>query len=90
MSAAHWLDMIGAKLTEVAEHYDRAAPTVTEWANDLYIRINEAPASVALPELLMVERFVEEGAWMQPNYAANAVYHLLDRLGRDTAGQAGF
>jgi hypothetical protein len=28
--------------------------------------------------------------WMQPNYAANRVYKLLNRLGRDTTGSAGF
>lgn len=83
-------DAINARLTEIAGRYEKTAPTVSDWANDLYIRIGEKPETVALPELAILARFVEDGTWMHPNYAANAVYHLLNRLVRDTTGQAGF
>lgn len=32
----------------------------------------------------------EEGQWMQANYAANLIYHLMHELKQDTTGQAGF
>ena len=85
-----WLQAIQEQLTAVADHYDKTAPTVTEWANDLYIRINESPETVRLPELTMLSRFAEEGIWLQPNYAANQVYHLMHRLGMDVTGHVGF
>jgi hypothetical protein len=88
--AQHWIESIKAQLTAIAEYYERSAPTVADWCNDLYIRIGEKPETVVLPELYATERFLEEGVWMQPNYAANAVYHLLNRLGRDTTGMAGY
>ena len=77
-------------LTLTAEHYELTAPTVAQWANDLYERINEQPDTVRLSEMLAVGRFVESGVWEQPNYAANRVYHLQQRLGQETTGHAGF
>jgi hypothetical protein len=85
-----WLKEICDQLTRVADHYEKTAPTVCDWANNLYIRIHENSDKVALAELLFVNRFVEERQWMPPNYAANQVYHLMSRLGQDTAGHAGF
>lgn len=86
----NWLDTIRDALTELAAYYDKSAPVVTTWANDLYIRINEAPDTVPLSELLAVAAFREDGTWEHPNYAANRLYKLLHRLGRDTTGTAGF
>lgn len=84
------LNAICKALTDICETYEKTAPTVCEWANDLYIRINEDTKTVTLCELMMVPRFCEEGTWMGPNYAANSVYHLMQRLGRNTVGHAGF
>lgn len=77
-------------VSEVVHHYEKSAPTVSAWADDLYIRLNENTASVTLNELLQCQALLEEGGWMQPNYAANKIYHLMDRLGQDTTGHAGF
>jgi len=85
-----YFDAVRAFLTAAADRYEKTAPTVAAWCNDLYIRLDEAADRVSVSELLMVSRFVEDGVWMQPNYAANAVYHLQSRLGQDTTGQAGF
>jgi len=89
-SAQGYFDEVLDTLTKAAEHYEKSAPTVSNWCNDLFIRINENGDAVALSELTFLSRFVEEDTWMQPNYAANQLYHLLHRLGRDTSGMAGF
>lgn len=81
---------IAARLTAACGRYEKSAPPVAEWANDLYIRISEDAAAVVLAELNFADRLCEEGTWMQPNYAANDLYKLLHRLGRDTTGLAGF
>lgn len=88
--ARDWLDVIRDQITEIANHYAKSAPTVCDWANDLYIRINDAPDRVPLTELLAVSGFRENDQWEQANFAANRVYKLLHRLGRDTTGMAGF
>ena len=84
------LDATMQLITEACAHYEKSAPTVERYLDDLYIRVNENADSVVLSELLFVGRLREEGEWMHPNYAANGVYKLLVRLGRDTTGQAGF
>jgi hypothetical protein len=76
-------------LEEAVEHYAITAPTVSRYCDDLYIRIEESPSSVSLSELKTVSRLLE-GDWMHPNYAANLIYHLMDRQGMDTTGHAGF
>jgi len=88
--AVHWLDAIRSELEAVAGHYDKAAPTVCDWANGLYARLNDEPDSVRLVELLAVERFREAGQWENPNVAANRIYKLMHRLGQDTTGHAGY
>ena len=85
------LDGICRDLTAVAEHYEKSAPTVADWANDLYVRIGDSPDTVTLTELRMVTRMADtDGGWTHPNVAANLVYKLMNRLGRDTTGHAGF
>lgn len=48
-------------LEEACTHYDRTAPTVTAYLEDLYARVGESPADVRLIELLRVGRLREEG-----------------------------
>jgi hypothetical protein len=79
------------KLLELAVvYYQRSAPTVSGYLNDLYIRINERPDEVRLSELLFAESLLSDGEWTQPNYAANQVYKLTSRLGMNTTGHAGW
>jgi len=76
---------------EVAvEHYERSAPVVSRWADDLYIRLDENGDSIIMSEIAFAYRLHEDEGWMDANYAANQLYHLLHRLGRDTTGLAGF
>lgn len=86
----NWYDHLRDKLTEIAGHYEKTAPTVNAWADELYIRMNEKPERVVLAELMMVERLHDRDGWMYPTVAANAVYHLMNRLGQDTTGHTGF
>lgn len=88
--AVHWIEEIKANITMACEQYERTAPTVHAWLDNLYIRIGENPVSVSMVELLHVESLREDGQWEQPNYAANRTYKMLARLGRDVSGQAGF
>lgn len=73
-----------------AATYEKTAPAVEAWLDGLYQRVERDADKVALSEILMTHSLFEEGQWMQPNYAANRVYKLLHRLGRDTSGLAGF
>ena len=77
-------------ITEVCGQYERTAPTVCEFADDLYRRLNDDADSVRVSEVLCMSNMREEGIWLQPNFAANTVYKLMSRLGQDTTGQAGF
>lgn len=77
-------------LEEAIEHYHQTAPTVADHLHTVYSRINEVPEHLTLAELVGVLRLREEGEWEHPNYAANRIYKLRDRLGMDTTGHLGF
>jgi hypothetical protein len=77
-------------LEEAAGHYDKTAPTVEQFVDNLYRRMGEKPETVTLFEIMTVEELRQDGVWEQPNYAANRIYHLMERLGRPTTGHAGF
>jgi hypothetical protein len=82
---------IAAFLTEACEEYEKTAPTVAAHCDDLYRRVTGDPAKVSLAELRQVATLVEDdGEWMHPSYAANAIYKLRSRLGMDTTGHIGF
>lgn len=85
-------DAIREALGRVVDHYEKTAPVVSEWADDVYMRLNGQADKVIFSELMLVKTMIgtEEEGWMHPNYAANRLYHLLHRLGRDTTGMAGF
>lgn len=83
-------DAIRRRIEDGAARYEKTAPTVEAWFDDLYVRLNEAADKVVLSELLLVQQFVDDGVWFDPQTAANRVYHLQERLGRDTTGHAGF
>ena len=84
-------DLLRQSLTTVCEHYERSAPTVAAWANDLYIRMGEKPDDVRLSELTTVSALYNPAdGWMPANLAANTVYKLMSRLGQDTTGHAGY
>ena len=85
------LEAIESTIGEVVDRYEKTAPAVSEWADDVYRRLRDAD-KIVLSELMLIQDIKGRDGedWMQPNYAANRVYKLLYRLGRDTAGLAGF
>ena len=76
-------------LIDVVAHYEKSAPTVSRYADDVYIRLQEGEP-VLVRELLKLVELQLEGEWLPPNAAANLIYHHEERLGRDVTGQAGF
>lgn len=81
---------IRAFLALVVVQYLPSAPTVSDWANDLYIRLAEKMDEVRLVEIVTAQMLLEEGQWLHPNFAANRIYHLMNRLGQDTTGHIGY
>lgn len=75
-----------------AAHYETSAPVVSTWADDFYSRLTAGNGGKEsdVREILCLLQLHDDGQWEQPNYAANRVYKLLTRLGRDTTGMAGF
>lgn len=77
-------------LVSVEAHYEKSAPTVSRWADDLYIRLGDDLSSVRVIELLHAQALYQDEEWQHPNYAANRIYKLMHELGQDTTGHAGF
>ena len=69
--------------TKVCTQFEKSAPTVSELADKLY---QAKDKNITLAEIHLLSKISE----MQPNYAANALYHLMEDLGQDTTGHAGF
>ncbi len=84
------LEAIQAFLVRVVEHYEKMAPTVSRWADSLYIRLSDDIYSVWLVELLQAQALLENDHCEHPNLAANCVYKLMTALGQDTRGHAGY
>lgn len=72
-------------LTEAVAHYEKTAPTVSEWADGLFMRLNGNADNVRLSEVMAVGFLAQDG-WLPPALAANRVYKLMHRLGQDTTG----
>lgn len=79
-------DALNEYLTAVVEQYEHSAPQVSRWADDLYIRVFNAPETVVLTELIAALNLHADGVWAQANYAQNRILKLRDRLGQDTTG----
>jgi len=72
------------RITQACPIYEKTAPTAYNWLNDLYIRIDEAPETVTLKELQLIEKLLENEEWINPNYLTNCIFKLLapeDRKG---------
>jgi len=77
-------------LTRACMRYQVTAPTVDQHCDELYVRLGREPEKVSLAEISAVLQLREGGVWDQPNYAANRIYKLRQRLGMSVEGQAGF
>jgi hypothetical protein len=86
-------DNLQSTLEKIVHYYDRVspAPTVSNWANDLYIRVSEDIDSIRMVEIMMADRlYSERDGMMNPSEAANQVFKLMNRLGQDTTGHCGY
>lgn len=77
-------------IEEAAPIYDKTAPTVAEWLDDLYIRLGDDPRTVTVYEVMQCQMLRLEHGWEHPNYAANRHYKVMNILGKSTVGLAGF
>ena len=84
------LEAIQAFLARVVGYYEKAAPTVSAFADDLYTRLSDDPYSVRLVEVMQAQMLLEGDVWEYPHYAANRIYKLMTALGQDTTGHAGY
>lgn len=84
------LQAIDKFLADGVAHYEKTAPTVAEYLDNLHIRVRESPGFVRVSELMAAQHLREGGAWMHPNYAANFIFKVMDNLGMDTTSHAGF
>ena len=77
------VERIRVYLEEVVSHYTKTAPTVSTWADDLYMRLAESPERVTVKELIMVGRLYDDDGWQLANYAANTAYKCaaVDKTG---------
>jgi hypothetical protein len=70
-------------------HYEKLAPTVSRYADDVYIRLGDGEP-VQIRELTTLRSLYTEDGWQQHNLAANLIYKLEHSLGRDLTGQCGY
>lgn len=83
--ACEWFFLEGVK------HFEKSAPTVSAYLDDLYVRLKDDPSKVCLREVLRVQQLQDDaGSWMNPHVAANHVYKLQCLLGQKVVGHAGF
>ena len=83
-------DAIRQFLVLVVRQYEKSAPTVSQWADDLYVKMDESIRDVRIVELMQAQALLEDGIWEHPSYAANRIYHLMSDLKQDTTGHAGY
>lgn len=82
-------EMCEKYLVEICNQYQESAPTVSQYADDLYSRLTSGGV-IQLRELTTLQHLWENGQWEAPSFAANRIYKLEHSLGRDVTGQAGF
>lgn len=62
------------------DEYEKSAPAVAAYLDNLYRRVQDAPDRVTLFELRQATMLFGE-TWEPPNAAQNRVYKLVSRLG---------
>tara|TARA_R110002110_G_scaffold13929_3_gene66118 strand:- start:2886 stop:3134 length:249 start_codon:yes stop_codon:yes gene_type:complete len=78
-------DKFEETLSELANHYEDSAPTVSNFCNEIF---GMRDSLVTLQDLVLLQQFSEEK--FEPNLAANMIYHHQESLGRSTVGHIGF
>ena len=75
-----------SQLSAVASRYEKTAPTVEAWCDLL---ASAPDTAVTLADVHALDR-LHTDTELPACMAANMIYHLNSRLGRDTTGHAGF
>ncbi len=70
-------------IEDAATHYDKSAPALVGWLDELYIALAEAPATVTVFELMQLQQLKMDGEWEHPNYAQNRWYKVRGLLNKE-------
>lgn len=70
-------------LTEAVAHYEKSAPQLSEWLDELYVSANHTPRAVSVYELLQLQQLSLNGEWEQPNFAQNRWYKVRELNGQE-------
>ena len=70
-------------LTLAVNHYEKSAPALADWLDELYITLQENPQSVTVFQLLQLQQLVMDGQWEHPNFAQNRWYKVRELMGQD-------
>lgn len=84
------VEAIRKYLESVVVQYEKSAPAVSQWADNLYIRLHEDVYNVRIAEILQAQMLHADDCWEHANFAQNRIYKLMDTLGQDTTGMNDF
>jgi len=71
------------------ELYEKTAPIVSRWLDELFIRLEDSNVSIKLVEIQFLMKLEEDGISLDGQQATNRLYHLQERLGENVDGQIG-
>ena len=71
-------------LEGAVSHYEKTAPALSTWLDDLYVSLADNPAAVSVFELLQLQQLKMNDEWEHPNYAQNRWYKVRALQGKDT------
>ena len=77
-------------IEDACAHYAESAPLLSEYLDELYMRVMDKPESVSLFEIMTVSSLSADGSYKNANYAQNTYYKMLDILGRDKSCMLSF
>jgi hypothetical protein len=70
--------------------YEKAAPAVADWVEDVYVRAGKSPETVSMADLHFLGQLFSEDGPIHPHLAQNALVHHLRRTGKSTNGLLSF
>lgn len=78
-------------LAEGVKHYEQSAPRLSNWLEEMYIRLGEEGwKTITLEEIQQIQYLYADDCWLAAEWAQNNIYRLLNRMGKDTTKIAGF
>lgn len=78
-------------LEEAVKHYEKSAPRLSTWLDEMYIRLGEDDwKTITLEEIQQIQYLYADEQWLAAEWAQNNIYRMLNRMGKDTTKIAGF